>query len=773
MKKIMVLIGVFTLITFKINAQVGVGTTSPYAQLDIKSSNQVAPNIFDGVLIPKVDLFSATNPTSLQQGMLVYLTTATTFSGNPKPIGFYYWNFPTLDWIGITTSANVDADWYEVGSTIPPDAITDNMFHTGNVAIGKNTAIYPLEINTTNLNIGLNNTFSSATNNAINKIGVSNSITGSSDDTNYGIYNTINNSGSGNHFGNYTSISSPGSGVHSASEIDISGAGNGGQYGVSTTITNTGNGTHYGNANRLSTTGSGDQYASYNILGGTGTGIQYGNYISITNSGANTQYASYNILSGNGFGGHTGNYNLLSGSSGGIQTGTYNSITNTAGSSHYGAISNLSGTGAATKYGFYATISSFAGGTHYGMYSDATGAGNFSGYFLGNVAIGSTTLNTYTLPPSRGTNLQVMLTDAIGNVTWQNASAIHDNDWYKSGTVVGPTAITDDMYHTGKVGIGVTIPNYSLDISSAGRAINSITTSATNSGLMAFNSAASGASAGHGILGQTSQSGGQGIRGEQLNAGGFGALGVNFGASGASGGGGVYAQTTQSNGFGTDSRNLNANGTGVFGIGNNVAGNYLIAGSGAAFNGVITGAYARSTTAGIGEGLYTDQFGAVTRVNYWSGAAQYKIIGTGTVSTTAENLNGDRVTLHCTETPEILFEDYGQGQLTNGTTHIEIDPILAKNIIVNEKHPLRVFIQLEDNCNGVFVTNKTATSFDVIELASGHSNAKFQYHIIGNRIDELLPNGRVSKNSDLRFEPAPVNRETTEVTKIDTEKPTR
>lgn len=33
-----------------------------------------------------------------------------------------------------------DHDWYEVGGTSPPNAITDNMFHTGNVAIGALTA---------------------------------------------------------------------------------------------------------------------------------------------------------------------------------------------------------------------------------------------------------------------------------------------------------------------------------------------------------------------------------------------------------------------------------------------------------------------------------------------------------------------------------------------------------------------------------------------------------------------------------------------------------
>ena len=130
------LILIFLILNFGfVAAQVGINTPSPDAQLDIRSSSLATPTITDGILIPKVNVFSATNPTISQQGMLVYLTTATTFGGNPKPIGFYYWNFPTLDWIGISTAANGDHDWYEVGTTTAPDAITDNMFHSGNVGI--------------------------------------------------------------------------------------------------------------------------------------------------------------------------------------------------------------------------------------------------------------------------------------------------------------------------------------------------------------------------------------------------------------------------------------------------------------------------------------------------------------------------------------------------------------------------------------------------------------------------------------------------------------
>ncbi|WP_300569853.1 hypothetical protein [Flavobacterium sp.] len=849
-----------------IYCQIGIGTTSPNSSLDIRSTNQVAPSNTDGILIPKIDAFPAINPTAAQQGMMVYLTT--TVGANPP--GFYYWDNGSTSWTGISGAGNVK-DWYKEGTIVAPDAITDDMFHTGNVAIGKNTSDYPLEVSTTAFDKGFVNTFSSATTNGVEKNAFQNELTISSNDLTSGFKTNISGSGNGTQYGNYISNSGTGTGPHYNSYNILSGTGTGPQYGSFTTIinsnnsshlgfdlllsgtgsgnhtaysayvggsgtgpqlgnsiiidntgnnshygtinqmggsgtgehyatknaitgtgagvqygvhnqiSNVGNGIHYGNYtnllgggtglqygnyNTISNSGTGNHYGTYNDLSGAGMGNQYGNYTSITNTGMNSQYGSYTVLSSDGFGGHTGNYNLLSGGSGGVQIGTYNEITNTAGSSHYGAVSSLTGTGAATKYGFSADINAAAGGTHYGVYSSVlkAGATNFAGYFLGNVGIGTTTLNTYTLPPSRGTNNQIMLTNAAGVVTWQNASAIQDHDWYEVTTTTAPDAITDAMFHSGNVSIGKITNTYPLDVTSATRTINAVTTSSSNASIYGANTAATGFSTGgYGVFGQTSQSGSQGVRGEQLNVGGYGTSGINVGAAGAGGGGGLYGQTSQSNGFASDARNINATGTGVFGIGNNVGPSYLIAGSGGAFNGFVTGAYTRSTTAGVGEGLYTDQYGAVTRVNYWSGTTQYKIIGTGTVSTTAEGLNNERVTLHCTEAPEIYFEDYGQSQLVNGKIHIEIDPIIAKNILVNEKHPLRVYIQLEDNCNGVYVTNKTGKSFDVIELSNGQSNAKFQYHIVGNRADEVLPNGRISKNADTRFELAPENRLTKEV----------
>jgi hypothetical protein len=295
-------------------------------------------------------------------------------------------------------------------------------------------------------------------------------------------------------------------------------------------------------------------------------------------------------------------------------------------------------------------------------------------------------------------------------------------------------------------------------------------------------------------------------------------MGVRGDCTGATGSTyGVYGQSASAAGFGLDGVNTNATGTGLFAIGNNAAGTFLTGGSGASINGSALGTFSIAKTAASGNGvvgvgnnligsIFTPttgsgvtgvgtQYGVVgfatTTVNTnpsnnnvangatasaggyfevqnagvalaWSYVgvrdntnALRKIIGTGTVNTIVKDLNEKNVALSCPEAPENLFQDYGVGQLVNGKIHITIDPIFAKNIVVNEKHPLRVFVQLEGDCQGVYVTNKTADGFDVVELNGGKSNTSFSWSIVANRADEVLPDGSISKYSDERFAPAP------------------
>ncbi|NNT70847.1 hypothetical protein HKT18_01340 [Flavobacterium sp. IMCC34852] len=134
-----ILLSLIILSGFESKAQVGINTTTPKAQLEIKSSNEATPANNDGLLIPKINAFPVTNPTADQQGMLVYLTTTV---GANTP-GFYFWNNPTTAWLpvkgtdGGTLDQAYDFGGAGNGRTITADAGavtiagTDGLVSTG------------------------------------------------------------------------------------------------------------------------------------------------------------------------------------------------------------------------------------------------------------------------------------------------------------------------------------------------------------------------------------------------------------------------------------------------------------------------------------------------------------------------------------------------------------------------------------------------------------------------------------------------------------------
>jgi hypothetical protein len=218
------------------------------------------------------------------------------------------------------------------------------------------------------------------------------------------------------------------------------------------------------------------------------------------------------------------------------------------------------------------------------------------------------------------------------------------------------------------------------------------------------------------------------------------------------------------------SQNYHTRGTGFSSVGNNVAGLHLSNGSGSSATGYSIGAagFARDN-ANTAFGGYFVNDNSYAYVGGWNFDANtnlftpYKIIGNGAVSTIVEDVAGNKVTMFCPEAPEVLFQDYGMGALVNGQAIITIDPTFAKNILVDAQHPLKVFIQLEGDCNGVFVTNKSENGFTVTELASGTSNTSFSWMIVATRKNEMIGNKEASY--DVRFPTAPAMLEQSELDK--------
>jgi hypothetical protein len=105
----------------------------------------------------------------------------------------------------------------------------------------------------------------------------------------------------------------------------------------------------------------------------------------------------------------------------------------------------------------------------------------------------------------------------------------------------------------------------------------------------------------------------------------------------------------------------------------------------------------------------------------------------GARSSAVETAPGEYHHMYAQESPENWFEDFGEGRLINGKTHIELDPMFLQTVTVDEENPMKVFVQLNDpDCNGTAVIRGT-TGFDVVELLNGTGSASFSYRVVAKR----------------------------------------
>lgn len=106
-------------------SQVGINTNVPKAMLHIDAKNSVSPESSAGLGVPIVNQLSTSNPTNLQNGMMVYLQAD--YSEYLK--GYYYWDAAENRWEYIMGSDNQDLDFSKV-------IATGNAFSPSNI-IGK------------------------------------------------------------------------------------------------------------------------------------------------------------------------------------------------------------------------------------------------------------------------------------------------------------------------------------------------------------------------------------------------------------------------------------------------------------------------------------------------------------------------------------------------------------------------------------------------------------------------------------------------------------
>jgi hypothetical protein len=129
-------------------------------------------------------------------------------------------------------------------------------------------------------------------------------------------------------------------------------------------------------------------------------------------------------------------------------------------------------------------------------------------------------------------------------------------------------------------------------------------------------------------------------------------------------------------------------------------------------------------------------FGQSTNPASFAGLFAGNVQVTGTLSAAVKNAvvpfpDGSKRVLHCMESPEHWFEDFGTAKLRGGRAMVKLDADFAKVIT----RDYRVFLTPEGDCRGLYVRRKTAASFEVRELMGGESAVAFSYRVVGRRRD--------------------------------------
>jgi hypothetical protein len=239
----------------------------------------------------------------------------------------------------------------------------------------------------------------------------------------------------------------------------------------------------------------------------------------------------------------------------------------------------------------------------------------------------------------------------------------------------------------------------------------------------------------------------------------FGVQGYNFANTDFAAGVSGVADGDQNKTFGVTGISLSPNGTGLWGLGQGQSGigqgvgccsigvwgdTSSSAGGAAGLVGTADGAQAlflannstTALTANINNFENSQHNLAIMSVNGAFGFCNMNSDGVGFCSNgfalAVPVDNGQRqVALHAVESPQNWFEDFGSGRLESGIGRIALESTFAQT--VDAASDYHVFLTPEGECRGLYVSNKSASGFEVHELGGGQSNVAFAYRIVALR----------------------------------------
>jgi hypothetical protein len=239
---------------------------------------------------------------------------------------------------------------------------------------------------------------------------------------------------------------------------------------------------------------------------------------------------------------------------------------------------------------------------------------------------------------------------------------------------------------------------------------------------------ASGATpSGHGVAGTTFSSSAShaGVLGE-ANLGGIGVQGRGSGQA-VRGDGGTFGVVGRGTATAVDGRGVGGGTFGVVGVGG-VAG---VWGGNSTTGGI--GVVGVSGPASGGITPWAGRFDGSVQVNgrlFVNGA----LFVTGSPkSSVVPHPDGSQRVMHTVEAPESWFEDVGRAQLRQGVARVEVDPDFAAVSGLGDDY--HVFLTPEGPSNGLYVTDRSSTGFEVREQGEGTSEISFSYRIMTKRAD--------------------------------------
>jgi hypothetical protein len=297
---------------------------------------------------------------------------------------------------------------------------------------------------------------------------------------------------------------------------------------------------------------------------------------------------------------------------------------------------------------------------------------------------------------------------------------------------------------TGSVGIGTTVPGSTLDVNGTGNFSGALSAQSlyVSDALPYPLFASTSYSTGVGVLGLTTS--------QTTNANSYGVYGQANGPNGNAIG--VYGKVLNANGMGTFGQFGAMSSTAGYHIGLQGAGVWGDGGPGGVYNpsaGVIgtindgnAGVFENNSPSGwptiIIQGDDPNHTGNLLEAWGINGVFNCLISSKGDLSCTGTKnaivpLDGGKrtVALSAIESPVNWFEDAGSAQLVNGRAVVSLDPDFVQT--VNTTRDYKVFPVPTGDCKGLYVINKTATSFEVRELGGGTSNVTFDYRIMALR----------------------------------------